>query len=95
MVARSMAPLAYLLAGPLADRVFNPLLLADGPLAGSLGNVLGSGPGRGIGLIFVLMGAIKVGITVIGRMRPHLRDVEDELPDAVGVGSGAIRQAEA
>lgn len=82
MVARSAAPLAYLLAGPLADRVFEPLLALDGPLAGSLGLVLGAGPGRGIGLLFVLMGAIKVVITLLGWLNPHLRNVEDELPEA-------------
>jgi hypothetical protein len=82
MVARSAAPLAYLLAGPLADRVFDPLLAVDGPLAASLGLVLGAGPGRGIGLLFVLMGAIKVGITLLGWLNPHLRNVEDELPEA-------------
>jgi hypothetical protein len=82
MVARSAAPLAYLFAGPLADRVFDPLLAVDGPLAASLGLVLGAGPGRGIGLLFVLMGAIKVGITLLGWLNPHLRNVEDELPEA-------------
>ena len=54
----------------------------DGPLAGSLGLVLGTGPGRGIGLLFVLMGAIKVVITLLSRLNPHLRNVEDELPEA-------------
>ena len=82
MVARAASPLAYLLAGPLADRVFSPLMAVDGPLAGSLGPVLDTGPGRGIGLLFVLMGAIKVVITLLGRLNPHIRYVEDELPDA-------------
>lgn len=83
MVARSAAPLAYLLAGPLADQVFNPLIAVDGPWAGSLGQVLGTGPGRGIGLLFVLMGTIKVAITLISRLSPSLRNVEDELPDPI------------
>jgi DHA3 family macrolide efflux protein-like MFS transporter len=83
MVARSAAPLAYLLAGPLADRVFNPLLTMDGPLAGSLGQVLGTGPGRGIGLLFILMGAVKVAITLLARSDSHIRYVEDELPETV------------
>jgi DHA3 family macrolide efflux protein-like MFS transporter len=90
MVARSAAPLAYLLAGPLADRVFDPLLAVDGPLAGSLGQVLGIGPGRGMGLLFVLMGAIKVTITLIGRWNPRLRNLEDELPDAVLIPEGSL-----
>jgi predicted MFS family arabinose efflux permease len=95
MVARSAVPLAYLLAGPLADQFFNPLLAMGGPLAGSLGGVLGAGPGRGIGLLFVLMGAVKVAITLISRLNPHLRNVEDELPDAVLIQSDSLGHAEA
>ncbi|HEU0078665.1 MAG TPA: MFS transporter, partial [Longimicrobiaceae bacterium] len=37
MVAMSSAPIAYLVAGPLADRVFEPLLRPGGALAGSVG----------------------------------------------------------
>jgi MFS family permease len=95
MVARSATPLAYLLAGPLADRIFNPLLTLDGPPAGALGQFLGTGPGRGIGLIFVLMGAIKIAIPLVARMNPHLRNVEDELPDAVPVPAGSPGHAKA
>ena len=82
MVARAAAPLAYLLAGPLADRVFNPLLATGGPLANNVGQILSSGPGRGIGLIFVIMGLAKVAVTLAARANSHVRDIEDELPDA-------------
>jgi MFS family permease len=74
---RSAAPLAYLLAGPLADRVFNPLLAA-GPSAGGLGAVIGVGVGRGIGLMFLLMGVIKMGLTTAGALSPAIRRVEEE-----------------
>jgi predicted MFS family arabinose efflux permease len=94
MVARSTTPLAYLLAGPLADRVFNPLLTVDGAWAGGLGAVLGAGPGRGVGLIFVLMGAIKLAITLLGWLSPALRTVEDDLPDAVLRPDGAAGPVE-
>jgi hypothetical protein len=83
MVARAAAPLAYLLAGPLADRIFDPLLAPGGLLAGVVGPFLGVGPGRGIGLIFVLMGLALIIITLLGRLNPHIRHVEDELPDAI------------
>jgi hypothetical protein len=83
MIARAAAPLAYLLAGPLADRVFEPLLTAGGLLAGSVGRVLGTGPGRGIGLLFVAMGACKMAVAAAGYAHPRVRLVEDELPDAV------------
>jgi hypothetical protein len=95
MISRSAAPLAYLLAGPLADRVFNPLVAVDGPWAGSVGQVLGTGPGRGIGLLFVLMGAIKIAITLIGRFSPPLRNVEDELSDAVTIPAEPVARAQA
>lgn len=83
MVAGAAAPFAYLLAGPLADGVFEPLLAAGGPLAGSLGPLLGTGPGRGIGLLFVLMGLIKMGVAAAGYAQPRVRWVEDELQDAI------------
>jgi DHA3 family macrolide efflux protein-like MFS transporter len=83
MVARSAAPLAYLLAGPLAERLFEPLLAPGGALAGSVGQVVGVGPGRGIGLLFVVMGVIKVIVSSAGYLHPRIRLVEDELPDAV------------
>jgi len=84
MVTRAASPLAYLLAGPLADNVFEPLLAGDGPLASSVGQVLGTGPGRGIGLFFLFMGMAKIAVTFIGRLHPRIRGIEDDLPDARG-----------
>jgi MFS transporter, DHA3 family, macrolide efflux protein len=73
--------LAYLIAGPLADYVFEPLLAAGGPLAGSIGQLIGVGPGRGIGLLFIVLGLLTIGITFGGVAYPRLRLLEDELPD--------------
>jgi hypothetical protein len=83
MMAKAASPLAYLLAGPLADKLFEPLLAPKGLLTGSIGQVIGSGPGRGIGLLFILMGVIKMGVTAAGYAHPRIRLVEDELPDAI------------
>jgi DHA3 family macrolide efflux protein-like MFS transporter len=83
MIARSAAPLAYLVAGPLADKLFEPLLALDGPLAASIGPIIGVGPGRGIGLLFIVMGILKVVATLGGYLYPRLRLVEDEPPDAI------------
>jgi hypothetical protein len=83
MIARAASPLAYLLAGPLADRVFEPFMAGGGSLAISLGQVLGSGPGRGIGLLFVLMGLAKIAVSLVGMLNLRVRRVEDDLPDAV------------
>ena len=83
--------LTYVVAGPLADRVFEPMMAVNGPLAGSFGQILGTGPGRGIGLLFVSMGLLLVLITAISCLSPHLRRVEDELPDAVIAQPGHVK----
>jgi DHA3 family macrolide efflux protein-like MFS transporter len=75
--------LAYLAAGPLADRVFGPLLAPDGALAASIGPIMGVGPGRGIGLLFVVMGLATLLISLWGNLSPRIRLIEDDLPDAV------------
>lgn len=80
-VAVSTMPLAFLIAGPLADHVFEPLLAPDGILAGSVGRMIGVGEGRGIGLLLILMGIlILLAVAAGGRYR-RLRRVEEELPD--------------
>ncbi len=76
-------PLAYLLAGPLADNIFNPMLVEGGFLADSVGLIIGTGPGRGIGLMFVGLGFIAFLATLWAYFNPRIKLVEDELPDAV------------
>ncbi len=84
LVGWSALPLAYLAAGPLADRVFEPALRQGGALAGSLAaDVLGVGPGRGIALLFVLTGLFSLLLVLVGLLFPRLRRLEEELPDIV------------
>jgi len=83
MIAGVAFPLAGAAAGPLADRVFTPLLLPGGLLAGSVGRVLGVGPGRGVGLLFILLGVVTLlSVAGIYTYRP-VREVESELPDVL------------
>ena len=82
-IALSCIPLAYVIAGPLADRIFEPLMAADGLLAGSVGQILGVGPGRGIGLLFITMEIIAILVTVSIYRYPRLWFIERELPDAI------------
>jgi amino acid adenylation domain-containing protein len=82
MVAFSTMPLGFLLAGPLADRVFEPLMARDGVLAGSVGALLGVGPGRGVALLMVVLGVLTVGVNLGGYALPRLRRLEEEVPDA-------------
>jgi MFS transporter, DHA3 family, macrolide efflux protein len=80
MLARVTVPIAILIAGPLIDHVFKPLLTRHGSLAGALGPVFGTGPGRGIGLLFVLLGLAMLITTLIGAANPRLRAVEETEP---------------
>jgi DHA3 family macrolide efflux protein-like MFS transporter len=83
MIAMAASPLAYVIVGPLADKVFEPLMALDGPLAGSVGRVIGSGPGRGSGLMFVVVGLLSLAATIVAYLNPRIRLVEDELPDVI------------
>lgn len=81
-VAQGFLPLSYLIAGPLADQIFEPLMADDGLGAANIGQIIGVGHGRGIGLIFVIMGIFSMLFTFIAYLYPRLRLLEDELPDS-------------
>jgi MFS family permease len=82
-IGACMMPLASALAGPLVDRVFQPLLSPGGALATTfIGRLIGVGPGRGAGLLFVVLGVVVVLTVSLAFLNPRLRRVETELPDA-------------
>jgi hypothetical protein len=83
LIANSTLPLAYFTAGPLADKIFEPMMAVGGRLAGSVGAVIGTGPGRGIGLLFILMGVLTVIAVGCGWLYPRLRLLDLELADAI------------
>lgn len=83
MASWGSLPFAALAAGPLADYIFEPLLAIDGPLAGTIGRIIGAGPGRGIGLLFIVMGILTILASCAGYLYPRLRLLERELPDMV------------
>jgi hypothetical protein len=58
-------------------------MAADGLLAGSIGQILGVGPGRGIGLLFITMEIIAILVTVSIYRYPRLWFIERELPDVI------------
>jgi DHA3 family macrolide efflux protein-like MFS transporter len=83
MVSWSTLPLAYLVAGPLAEWVFEPLLAPGGPLADSVGKVLGVGEGRGIALLFGALGTVLLALVAVASRHRALRRLETEVPDAL------------
>ena len=81
MVGLGIGAIAPLLAGPLADFVFEPAMQPEGALAGIFGPLLGTGPGAGIALLYVLMATLMVVVGLAGYGFRTLRSVETLLPD--------------
>jgi MFS family permease len=82
MISRSIMPIAYLLSGPVADYIFEPAMQANGALGQTfLGLWMGTGPGRGIGLIFVISGLLMFIVSWLAYINPVIRHVERDLPD--------------
>lgn len=81
MTAWAPFPLAYLFAGLLAEKVFEPLLSAEGGLSSSIGLLIGVGSGRGMGLLFITAGILIIGATLTAYQYEPLRRVEEHLPD--------------
>ncbi|MEO0562511.1 MAG: MFS transporter [Chloroflexota bacterium] len=73
--------IGILIAGPLAERVFEPLLADGGALAGSVGSLIGVGPGRGMAFMFVLVGLLLIGLALFSAVAPAVRLLEDRVPD--------------
>lgn len=91
-VSQAASPVAYLVVSPLADGLFEPLMRPGGALAGSAGHLIGTGPGRGMALMFLLAGLLLVVLGCLAA-RPSLRRVEDlpdllEEPEPVAVAAG-------
>lgn len=74
---------SLLIAGPLAENVFEPLLVENGALAGSIGQILGVGTGRGTGFLFVVLGLLFTLSSVLGLFYSPLRLADKRIPDAV------------
>ncbi len=83
LIAQITSPIGFFLAGPLADYVFGPLMVEGGALASTAGRLLGVGPGRGIGLMYLCLAIGAMVSTLWASSRPQIRNLEDELPDTI------------
>jgi MFS family permease len=81
LIAASTVPVSYLLGGQLADKVFEPLL-QSAALHG-VREIIGHGPGRGIGLMLIVGGILIVLIQVVAYLYSPLSQIEEDLPDVI------------
>lgn len=82
LIAQITAPLAMLLAGPVADQLFEPAFMPGGSMSDSfLAGFVGTGPGSGMATMFVLSGFMGFFVGLGGYAFPVVRNVETILPD--------------
>jgi diaminobutyrate-2-oxoglutarate transaminase len=70
-----------LAGGWLADAVLEPALRPGGSLAATVGAWFGTGPGRGVGFLFFVSGAVGLVLTVLALAHRRLRRLETLVPD--------------
>jgi hypothetical protein len=94
LVAWSTLPLGFGVVAPFGTALMEPLLAHGGPLAGTVGTVIGTGDGRGIGFMYVCF-ALAMAVTVLVALRVKaLSRFDDVVPDALPddlVGVEALR----
>ncbi|WP_036331570.1 non-ribosomal peptide synthetase/MFS transporter [Microbispora sp. ATCC PTA-5024] len=94
MLALSTQPVGLAVQAWLVGLVFEPLMREGGPLAGTVGRIIGTGEGRGIGLLYIVCGlAIATTITLALR-HPALARFDQDTPDAEAddlIGLEALR----
>ncbi|MFP2903722.1 MFS transporter [Pyxidicoccus sp. 3LFB2] len=80
-ITGGMVPLAYAIAGPLADSVFVPALRPGGALVPLLGGLIGEGPGRGVAAMFFMCGLLTILLTTLALTYRPLRTIDElEVP---------------
>jgi hypothetical protein len=81
LIAQITAPLTTIFIGPLADRVFEPAMMPEQPLAEALGWLIPPGPGAGMALLLVISGLLAALVGVSGYMVTAVREIESIIPD--------------
>jgi hypothetical protein len=75
-------PVGFLVLGPGAAVLLQRLIEPGGALASTAGGVLGTGAGRGLGLMYVLFGLLLALAALCARGVPALARFDAEVPDA-------------
>jgi MFS transporter, DHA3 family, macrolide efflux protein len=83
MIGSLFRLLAYLISGPLVEKIFQPLMISNSPIAVSIGKIIGTGTQAGMSLIFIVVGCCTMLTTIAAYQYSPLRLVQDELPDVI------------
>ena len=83
MLASLFSPIAVYFAGVLSKSYFSPLMAEDRPVNQFLQAIVGSGAGRGMALLCVILGSLQILWGIIGMRWKSLVNMDTILPDAV------------
>jgi len=81
VVGQATIPLGFLIAGPLVDRILEPAMAADTGLARSLGPLVGTGPGAGVAVLFLVTAVLGVLTCLGASLHRPIREIDRLLPD--------------
>jgi len=81
LIAQLSAPISMLMAGPLADKIFEPLMRSQNTLSSLFSPVFGIGAGRGMALMIFFVGLLGILMAASSYLIKSVRDVELLIPD--------------
>lgn len=82
LVAWSTLPIGFALVAPAGPELLQPLMDEGGALASSVGALIGTGDGRGIGLLYLVFGLAMAALVLISLCIPVLARFDRDVPDA-------------
>lgn len=75
VISTSFMPLGLILSPFLAEYVFEPMMLEGGQLAPVIGPYLGTGPGRGMAILFVVIGLFISMVAILSFLSSNIRSL--------------------
>jgi MFS transporter, DHA3 family, macrolide efflux protein len=81
MMTTIISSIGYLIAGPLADRFFEPAMMSGGFLVPIFGWLFGTQPGSGIALLYVISAIAMFLIGAVGFRLPQLHQLENRVSE--------------
>jgi len=73
------AAFGTLSASPLTDTILEPMLDVDGVLANSIGRLIETGLGRGIGFLMIMEGVLMLFVSIILFNYFYFQHIDEEL----------------
>ena len=89
LIAWFSNPISPIIAGVLADQVLEPGMRAGGALVPVFSPLVGSGPGSGMAVLFIIVAGLTALMGVVAFSFRVVREVEQRLPDALPAGAAS------